>query len=87
MADKNEVGGDENGSNKTNLLNLSALWKSIGAGVLNSKGAKKGASNSKKSSGNIKKGVEAARGSNYLTSGAKKVFNLLQHMFTQVFIF
>ena len=73
VADKNEVG--ESGGDRTNLSNLSTLTKSTGAGYLTSRGAKR-------DGGNTKKGVEAARGSDYLTSAAKKAFNHLRHTFT-----
>ena len=63
-----------------NLLNPSASKRSTGAGYLISKGAKRGA-------GNTKKGVKAARVPNYLTLAAKKAFNYLKHIFTQVPIF
>ena len=76
--DKDEV--DESGDKKTNLSNLSLSKKSTRAGFLTSKGTKKG-------SGNIKNGVKAARGFDYLTPDIKKAFNHLQHMFTQVPIF
>ena len=79
-ADDDEVGEDKNNRNKTNLSNSSASKKSIGAGYLTSKGAKKVGSNTKKV-------VKAVRGSNYLTSDAKKAFNLLRHVFIQVPIF
>ena len=50
---------------ETNLSNPFASTRSTGAGYLTSRGAKKGG-------GTIKKGVKAARGSNYLTWAAKK---------------
>ena len=61
--------------------------KSTKAGYLTFKGAKKGSRNLNNSGGNNKKGVKATRGSNYLTLGAKKAFNLLRHAFIQVLIF
>ena len=73
VGDKDEVG--ENGGDKINLSNLSALTRSTGAVYLNSGGAKRGG-------GNTKKGVKAARGSDYLIPAAKKAFNHLRHAFT-----
>ena len=78
MADEDEVG--ESGSNGTNLSNLSTSIRSTKAGYLISGDAKKG-------SGNNKKGVKAARDSDYLTLAAKKAFNHLRHAFTQAPIF
>ena len=80
MADKDEV--SKSSSNETNLLNLSASKKSTRAGYLTSKDVKKGGNNPKKSGGNTKKGIKAAKRSNYLIPGAKKPFNLLRHAFT-----
>ena len=77
MADEDEV--DENSGNRRNLSNPSASTRSNGAGYLTSKGAKKGG-------GNTKKGVETAKSFDYLTSAAKKIFNYLQHAFTQTSI-
>ena len=74
MADEDEI--SESGSNGTNLSNPSVSTRSNGAGYLTSRGAKK-------CSGNIKKGVKAARDSDYLTLAAKKVFNHLRYIFTQ----
>ena len=68
MADENEL--DESGGNETNLSNSSASKRSPRAGYLTSGGAKRGG-------GNTKKGVEAARGSDYLISAIKKAFNHL----------
>ena len=79
-ADKDEVGGNESGDNKTNLLNPFMSKKSTGAGNLTFKSAKKGG-------GNTKKCVKAARGSDYLSPDAKKTFNHLRYMFTQAPIF
>ena len=76
----------EGGGNKTNLSNSSAFKKSIRAGYLTSKSAEKGGGNSKSGGGNTKKGVKANKSSDYLTSGAKKTFNLLRHAFTQTLI-
>ena len=70
----------KNGGNGTNLSNLSALIRSTGAGYLTSGCAKRGG-------GNNKKGVKAAKGSDYLTPAAKKAFNHLRHAFTQASIF
>ena len=74
IVDEDKFGEGKSSSNKTNLSNLSALKNFIGAGYLTSKGAKRG-------NGNNKKGVKAARGSNYLISGTKNAFNLLRHAF------
>ena len=41
----------------------------------------------KRDGGNTKKGVKAAKSSDYLTSDAKKTVNHLQHAFIQVLIF
>ena len=57
LAYKDEIGDNQNGGNEINLLNPSALKRSTGASYLTFKGAKK-------SGGNTKKGVEAARGPN-----------------------
>ena len=81
-ADKNEVDEGESGGDETNLLNPSASKRSTRAGYLTSRKAKKGGNNTKKAGGNTKKGVEAARGSDYLTLDAKKAFNHLRHAFT-----
>ena len=78
VAEKDEVG--ESDGNRTNLLNPSASTRSTGAGYLTSEGAKK-------SGDNTKKGVKAARGSDYLTPATKKAFNHLRHAFIQVPIF
>ena len=51
---------------------------------LTSKDAKKGGNNSEKGGNNIKKVVKAVRCSNYLTLDAKKGFNHIWHIFTQV---
>ena len=74
-ASDNKDGRGESQSNKTNLSNLFAFRKSIGAGYLTSKGAKRG-------NKNTKKGIAAVRGSNYLTSDIKKAFNFLHYVFT-----
>ena len=87
VAEKDEVGGVESDSNKTTLSNPSALKKSIRTGYLTLQGAKKSANNLKKGGGNTKKGVKAARGSNYLILDAKKALNHLQHAFISVPIF
>ena len=58
VADENEFG--ENGGNKTNLSNSFTSTRSTRAGYLTSECAKRGGSNTKK-------GVKAARDSNYLT--------------------
>ena len=73
MAEKDEIGGSKSGGNKTNLSNLSPSKRSTRAGYLTSGGAKKG--------------VKAAKGSDYLTLAAKKAFNHLWHIFTQAPIF
>ena len=78
VVDEDKV--DESDSDRTNLLNPSTSTRSTGAGYLISKCAKKGV-------GNTKKGVEATRGSDYLTPAAKKAFNHLWHAFTQAPIF
>ena len=70
MAGNNQVGRSKGGANKTNLLNSFTSKKSIEAGYLTSKGIKRGG-------GNTKKWVKAAKSSDYLTSGAKRGFNLL----------
>ena len=62
VADKDKVG--ESGGNGTNLSNPSASTRSTRAGYITFRSAKKGG-------GNTKKGVKAARGSDYLTSAAK----------------
>ena len=77
VADKDKV--DKNGDNGTNLLNPSVSTRSIGAGYLTYGGAKRGGNNTKK-------GVGAAKGSNYLILAAKKVFNHLRYSFTQALI-
>ena len=74
--DKNKVGRGKNSRNETNLSNPSSSKKSTGAGYLTYRG-------SKKSGGNTKKGVKAARDSDYLISDAKNAFNYLRHTFTQ----
>ena len=79
---KNEVDRGKIISNETNLSNLSISKTFNKAGVLIFKGAKRGGVNLTNSNGNTKKGVKAARGFDYLTSGAKKAFNFLWHMFT-----
>ena len=69
-ADEDEVGGSKSDVNKTNLSNPSALKKFTRAGYLTFKDTKRGG-------GNTKKGVEVAKGSDYLISAIKKVFNHL----------
>ena len=76
-ADKDEVGRVKNSGNKTNLSNPSPSKKSIGVGYLTFEGAKKGDKNPKRGGHNIVKGVEAAKGFNYLNLVAKKTFNHL----------
>ena len=66
----NENGVGESGGNETNLSNLSVLTRSTGAGYITSGDTKRGG-------GNTKKSVEATKGSDYLTSAAKKAFNQL----------
>ena len=75
VADKDEV--DENSSNRSNLSNLSLSTRSTRAGYLSFGGAKRDGSSTKK-------GVKAARNSDYLISAAKKAFKHLRHAFTQV---
>ena len=82
MAEEDKVSRNDNSGNETNLSYPSTSKIFNKAGYLSSKGAKKGGGNLKRGSGNIKKDVKAAKGSNYLISGAKKTFNLLQHVFT-----
>ena len=77
----NEIGRGKVGANETNLSNSFISNKSIRAGYLIFKSTKKGGGNSNSSGSNTKKGVKAAKGSNYLTQGAKKTFNLLRHAF------
>ena len=73
VANENKV--SECVGNRTNLSNPSVLTRSTGADYLISGGAKTGG-------GNTKKGVKAARGSDYLTPATKKAFNRLRHAFT-----
>ena len=80
VADEDKVNRNKSDDKETNLSNLFASKKSTGAGYLTSE-------NAKKSGGNIKKSVKAAKGSDYLTPAAKNVFNYLRHMFTQALIF
>ena len=54
-ADEDKVGGDKNYDNKTNLSNPSTSKRSIKAGYLTSKSAKKGGNNPKRGGGNTKK--------------------------------
>ena len=77
VKENNKIDIDRGNGNKTNLLNLSTSKKSIGVSYLTSKSAKKGNNNPNSSSNNTKKSVEAAKGSDYLTLGAKKALNLL----------
>ena len=86
-AGNNKTDGNEKDGNKTNLLNLSASKKSIKAGYLTSKGTKKSGGNPNSNGSNTKKGIKTTKSFNYLTPDAKKVFNLLRHMFTQAPIF
>ena len=72
VADEDEVG--ESGGNRTNLSNPSV--RSTRARYLTSEGIKK-------DGGNTKKGVKAAKNSDYLTLAFKKSFNHLQHTFIQ----
>ena len=78
VAEENEV--DESSDNGTNLSNSFASIRSTKAGYLTSKGVKRGG-------GNTKKGVKAAKSSDYLTPATKKAFNHLRHAFTQAPIF
>ena len=78
--DEDKFGGIESGDSETNLSNLFASKESTEASYLIFKGAKKG-------NGDIKIGVKAASGSDWLILEAKKTFNSLQHMFIQVPIF
>ena len=68
--DDDEVDRGKNDGNGINLLNLSTSKISNRASYSTFENAKRGSSN-------IKKGVKVVRGSNYLTPGVKKVFNLL----------
>ena len=72
--DEDEVDGGESCGNKKNLSNPSMSKN------LTLKDAKRGG-------GNIKKGVKAARGYDYLTPDIKNAFNYLRHAFTQAPIF
>ena len=74
-ADENRVG--KNSNNETNLSNSSASKKSIRTGYLTFKDTKKVGKKLKKGDGNTKKGIQAAKNSNYLTLDAKKTFNHL----------
>ena len=76
-AGNNNVCGNKNSNNKTNLLNSFTSKKSLGAGYLASKGVKKDGGNPNSGGDNTKKDIKAARGSDYLTPGAKKAFNFL----------
>ena len=76
-AGNNGVDGGESDGNKTNLSILSLSKKFIEAGYPMSKGAKKSNSNLNKGNTNTKKGIKVTKSSNYLTSSAKKTFNLL----------
>ena len=78
-ADEDEIGRSKSGGNKTSLSNPSTSKKSIGAGYLTFRGAKRGG-------GNTEKGFKAARGSEYLISDTKKAFNHLRHAFTKALI-
>ena len=82
----NKVGEGEGDGNKTNLSNPSASKKSIWAGYLTFKGAKKSGNNPNSGGGNTKRNVKAAKGSDYITSGTKKIFNLLWYTFTHTLI-
>ena len=72
----NENGFVESSGNKMILSNLFVSTRSTKAGYPTFGGAKKGG-------GNTKKGIKAARGSNSLTSAAKKAFNYLRYVFIQ----
>ena len=76
----------KSGGNKTNLSNLSASKNSIGTDYLTSVSAKKRVNNCKSGGNNTKKGIKAARNSNYLTLNAEKTFNHLWHAFIQALI-
>ena len=78
MADEDKV--DKNDGNETNLSNSSAFRRSIWAGYLTFRNAKRGGCNTKK-------GVKAARDSDYLTLAVKNAFNHSRHAFTQLPIF
>ena len=80
-AGDNKVDRGESGGDKTNLSNSFVSKKSTRADYLIFKGAKKGGNNFNSGSGKTKKGVKAVRGSDYLTPGAKKSFNLLRYAF------
>ena len=66
----------ESSGNGTNLSNLSVSTKSTRAGYLTFEDAKRG-------DDITKKGVETAKGFDYLTSATKKTFNHLRYAFTQ----
>ena len=74
VGDEDEVGWGESGIDDINLLNPLASKRSIEPDYLTFKGTKK-------SDDNTKKGVRAARNSDYLTLAAKKAFNNLYHTF------
>ena len=86
-AGNNKACRGESGGNKTYLSNLSAFRKFTRTGYLTFKGTKKGGGNPNSRGSNTKNCVKAAKGSNYLTLGTKKAFNLLWHTFTQASIF
>ena len=78
VADEDEF--DKSDGNRTNLSNPPTLTRSTGAGYFTFGGIKR-------SGGNTKKGVKAAKGSDYVIPAAKKAFNHLRHAFTQAPIF
>ena len=62
--DEDKIGEDKSSGNERSLSNLYMFKKSTKAAYLTSKSAKKGGNKCKKSGGNTKKGVEAAKYSN-----------------------
>ena len=83
---EDEIAERKSGVNETNLSNPSILKKITGAGYLTFESAKTGDSKTNSSGDNTKKNDKTTRGCDYLTSDAKKVFNHLRHIFTQVSI-
>ena len=80
VADRDEFDGDESSGNETNLSNPSTSKRSTRMRYPTSKGAKTSGSNTKK-------GVTAAKDSDYLSPATKKLFNHLWYAFTQAPIF
>ena len=78
MAD-DEFGGSDCSEDEAKILSIFSVSKKLtGGGYL--------IFNAKKDNYAAKKGGKGTKNSEYLTSDAKKAFNLLQHIFTQVFI-